>query len=307
MNEYLLLAGALYLAFCLGYAWLLARQAGSLQKGALGLVLGLALPGAGPLLLWFCDWRSRSGQTPDYRAFYRGSDFSPDDLRCLQSPDISAESDRIPLGQALQVSDRSCRRRMVMQLLDVEDPLAYLPVLRQALDNEDGETSHYASVAIMELRRKVQQQLDDAQARWRRDPRDREACARWEELLYQVLQTDLYDEEGRRRLRGRYRALSDRMLRDSHPDPACLHHRIRLEQQRGHTARAQQLCSWYRALYPDSEQAIRDQMTLCVAAKNDEGLQALLSSLRRRPVLLTAQTLAWVRAFGKEESHEPRS
>lgn len=114
MNKYLLLAGALYLAFCLGYAWLLARQAGSLQKGALGLVLGLALPGAGPLLLWFCDWRSRSGRTPDYRAFYRGSDFSPDDLRCLQSPDISAESDRIPLGQAVQVSDRSYRRRMVM-------------------------------------------------------------------------------------------------------------------------------------------------------------------------------------------------
>ena len=298
--------GAVYAGLCLFYAAASARRAGSLQKGALCLVLSLALPGAGPLLLWFCDRRMGRGGA-DYSFFYRGSEFRPDDLHRLQPPDVRDESDRIPMAEALTVSDREYRRRMVMQLLNVEDPLAYLPALRQALDNEDGETSHYASVAIMELQRKVQQQLDEAQDRWRQDPRDEEACTRWEELLYRVLRTDLYDAFGRQRLWEQYRALSDRMLQAGRPSAACLHHRIQMELSRGQHARARQLCARYLRLYPRSEQAVQDQMALCVQAKEGGALHDFLHTLRRRPVLLTAQTLTLVRAFRKEETGEQRS
>ena len=63
------LVGGLYLAFSLLYAWVAARQAGSLQKGAFCLVFCLALPGAGPLLVWFCDCRARSAFPEDYHEF----------------------------------------------------------------------------------------------------------------------------------------------------------------------------------------------------------------------------------------------
>lgn len=294
--------GGLYLLFCLFYSWVTAKQAGSLQKGAFCLLVCLALPGAGPLLLWFCDCRARGRQPKEYREFYRGAEFCPDDLRRLQKPDLYAETDCVPMEEALQVSDRGYRRRMVMGLLDVEDPLVYLPALRRALANEDGETSHYASVAIMELRRKLQQQLDEAEARWRRAPRDEEASAAWENLLYRVLQTDLFDLDVRRRMQKQYIALTDRMLRAARPSETCLHHRIRQELEQGRTAQAQRLCSRYLTLYPGSEQAVRDQMAVCVRAKNGPALQKFLHTLRDRPVLLTAPTLAWVRAFRKEET-----
>lgn len=307
MPWFFVLVCGLYLFFSLLYAWLMARQANSLQKGALCLVICLALPGAGPLLLWFCDCRARSARPEDYSEFYRGGEFCPEDLAHLQPHDIPAETDRVPMEEALEISDRSYRRRTVMQLLDVEDPLVYLPALRRALSNEDGETSHYASVAIMELRRKVQQQLDEAESRWRRAPREAEACTAWEALLYKVLQTDLFDLDVRRRLQNRYIALSDRMLRAKLPTEACLHHRIQLELAQGHTLPAQRLCTRYLTLYPHSEQAVQDQMTVCVQAKNGAGLQRFLRGLRDRPVLLTASTLAWVRAFRKEEPREQRS
>lgn len=302
MLWFFLVVSGLYLFFCLLYGWVTARQAGSLQKGVFCLLLCLALPVAGPLLLWFCDCRARRAEDKDYHEFYRGGEFHPDDLRRLQKPDLYAETDRVPMEEALQVSDRAYRRRMVMQLLDVEDPLVYLPVLRRALANEDGETSHYASVAIMELRRKLQQQLDEAEARWRRAPRDADACTAWEALLYQVIQTDLFDLDVRRRLLRRYTALTDRMLRASQPSEACLHHRIQLELQQGHALPAQRLSARYLTLYPHSEQAVQDQMAVCVQAKNGAGLQTFLRGLRDRPVLLTAPTLAWIRAFRKEET-----
>ena len=55
------------------------------------------------------------------------------------------------------------------------------------------------------------------------------------------------------------------------------------------------------------EQAVRDEITVCVHTKNGTALQAFLGTLRSRPVLLTPQTLAWVRAFRKEEFCEQRS
>ena len=71
--------------------------------------------------------------------------------------------------------------------------------------------------------------------------------------------------------------------------------------------RARQLCGRYLALYPHSEEAVQDQMTLCVQAKEGRALHDFLHTLRRRPVLLTAQTLTLVRAFRKEETGEQRS
>lgn len=293
-------AGGLYLLFCLLYARAAARRAESLQKGLLCLVLSLALPGAGPLLLLFCDGIGRRVRPTDCTDFYSGDDFCPEDLHRLQKPDLQAETDRVPMEEALLVSDLSYRREMVMGLLDARDQLLCLPALRRALANEDGETSHYASVAIMELRRKLQQQLDEAEESWRRAPGDADACARLEDLLYRVIRTDLFDPDVRRRLLRRHTDLTDRMLAADPPAEACLHHRIRTELRQGHCAQAQRLCNRYLKAYPHSEQAVRDQLEICVQAKNGAGLQKFLRGLRNRPVLLTASTLAWVRAFRKE-------
>ena len=153
----------------------------------------------------------------------------------------------------------------------------------------------------------AQQQLDEAQTRWRKAPRDAEASAAWEGCLYAAVQTDLYDEDTRRRLPARYCALSDRLLRAPRPAEDFVHHRIQVELQQKRYARAQQLCTRYLTLYPESELAVRDEITVCVHTKNGAALQAFLGTLRSRPVLLTPQTLAWVRAFRKEEFCEQRS
>lgn len=89
MREFALLVAALYLAFCVACARLLARRAGSLRQGALSLAVCLVLPGAGPLLLWFWECRAGRREKPDYHEFCRGAVFCPDDLLRMQSPDCA--------------------------------------------------------------------------------------------------------------------------------------------------------------------------------------------------------------------------
>lgn len=295
---------ALYLFFCGFYAWVLARRSGSAHKGALCLAASLALPVAGPLFVWFCDSAAAARRRDGYTGLCLGADYRWDDPRRLHRADTAREADRVPMDEALTLSDKEYRRALVMELLNAEAPLAYLDVLRRALDNEDGETSHYASVAIMELRRKVQQQLAAAQTRWQRDPADPDAAAAWEQLLYRAATCDLYDAYSRRRYTARYRALSGRLLRDKKPRSRYLHHRVRLELQQGDLVKARQVCERYLALYPHSEQAVRDRLELYIQARDAAGLQGFLGTLPQRPVLLTTKTLDLVRAFRNEGSSE---
>lgn len=292
---------ALYLFFCLFYARVLARKSGSPQKGALCLVTSLVLPVAGPLFLWFCDSVATARRGDTYRELCLGEDYRWDDPRRLQPLDPAREKNRVPMEEALTLSDREVRRTMVMDLLNAEDPLAYLEVLRKALENEDTETSHYASVAIMELRRKVQQQLAAAQVRWRRNPRDPDAVVGWEQLLYRTIRCGLYDDGANRRYIAQYRALSQRLLRQNKPRSRFLHNRVRLEMEWGNYAAACQVCERYLQLYPHSEQAVRDRLELFIRMRDGAGLQTFLGSLPRRPVLLTTKTLDLIRAFRKEE------
>lgn len=276
-----------------------ARRSGSVQKGAFVLVVCAALPAAGPLMLGLGRLASRRGRKKarDYSDFYLGRDFQYSDLRYLQRLDRVKEADRVPVGEALSLSDRSYRRSMIMRMLEEENSLQYLDGLQTALSNEDGETSHYASVVMIELRRKVQTRLEQTEYAYRADPGDLQRAEQWEEELYQVLNTRLYDEFNRRLALSKYEEVSDRLLKRPVPRRAHLRHRLKLEIQQKNYGEAQRLCSIYQTLYPDSEEAVLAQVQIFIATKDAQGLQSFLQHLRERPVLLTTKTLDYIRVF----------
>lgn len=296
MSPVLAAALAVYAGLCVGYALALGR--GDLPRGATALVMGLALPGVGFVLLWLLDASRRRREEPDYTDFYIGRGFLRDDLRFLQPPD--AARDHIPMTEALRLCSFERRRALLLQMMGEEDALHDLDVLREALRNEDTETSHYASVVVMELRRKARQALETQQALYDRDP-DEQAAERLSQTLYRVLHSDLYDGADSRRLYRDYRQVSDRLLSAPAPSRQVLGQRIDIERRFGDYTRAQEVCSRYLALYPDSEQAVLAQLYLFIDTKDGPGMREFLRTLSRRPALLTARTLSCVRLFQKEK------
>lgn len=288
---------ALYCMMCAVYAYLIAWDVGSWQKGVFALIVCLVLPGVGFLFLFFCDWIGRKKEIKDYIGFYIDKDYKRDELKYLREVERDRELNKVSMTEALKLTSYKYRRNMIMQLLNEDDTLQYLDVLQDALDNEDTETSHYASTVIMELQRKIQEELIEKEVLYEQDPSDHAYAAQWEEILYKVVNSNLYDESNRKRYFAKYHCVSDNLLSAEMPEEIYLKNRIDISFLEKNYTEGQKFCTEYLRLYPGSEDAVLCQIQLFIRTKDSKGMQDFLESLSDRPVVLTKKTLKYIRVF----------
>ena len=152
----------------------------------------------------------------------------------------------------------------------------------------------------MELQRKVQEELIEREVLYEQNPMERAYALEWEETLYKILNSNIYDEQNRRRYFVKYARVSDDLLSDDLPPEKHLQHRIRILFMEKNFTAAQSFCSRYLELYPGSEDAVLCQIELYIQSKDSGGMAAFLATLSQRPVLLTQKTLQYIRVFRKE-------
>lgn len=290
----------LYVLCAAFFSWRWSIRQKSIYQGTCMLVASLALPVVGTVLMLLCEvMRKRSGIQRLETVPLAVSD----GMQYEVTAEEEENADSVPMAEALSVSSYKHRRSIVMQLIRAENTLEYLDVLRDALENEDTETSHYASVIIMELQHKVQEKLAETEFLYQQNPDDTENAEQWEQLLYQVLQSSLYDEYNRARLFSKYADVSDRLFSAGTYDRRTLRHRVKIAAMQKNYTQAQQFCTKYLESFPDSEEAVLCQIRLYIDTKNAQGMQSFLRTLPERPVLLTRKTLDYIRIFKKDEVH----
>lgn len=75
--------------------------------------------------------------------------FSKKKMDIISAPKLSEEGDKVPLEEALIVQDKFTKRETMLKLLKSEYDQS-LHFLANAVENEDGEVSHYAASAVTE-------------------------------------------------------------------------------------------------------------------------------------------------------------
>jgi len=301
MNIIPIIIVIMYLFLCLIYGCLLARQKVSWQYGLFGVVLSIVLPGVGFLFIWICDAISEHYKPKAYSELYIDRDFHADNFRILKDVDYEKEANYVSMEEALSVGTFEYRRKMVMQLLEEKDTMQYLDILQKALQNEDTETSHYASSVIMELQRVVQEELMEKEAQYAANPDDLTCAKEWEALLYEVLCSNLYDEFNKKRYFIKYADISDKLLEREKPEENLFKHKIQILLFEKNYTDANVLCERYLVCYPYSEDAVLYRMEVYIQARDTGGMKKFLQNLSSRPVILTQKTLQYVRIFNRKE------
>ena len=102
----------------------------------------------------------------------RQKEVSAADLPEAKGPnDLENVHGIVPISDILNLNDYDLRRKMVMTTLNA-DTLQYIRILKRALENADSETAHYAASIIMEVQKKMIQELSQAEANYYRNPKD---------------------------------------------------------------------------------------------------------------------------------------
>ena len=290
----------MYVVLCLIYGYLLARQRTSWQYGLYCVVLSIDFPGFGFKFMWICDAFEEVHKPKAYSELYIDEDFHADNYRILKDVDYEKEANYVSMEEALSIGSFEYRRKMIMQLLEEKDTMQYLDILQSALQNEDTETSHYASTVIMELQRIVQEDLIKIERQYEINPKEHENASAWENLLYEVLCSNLYDEFNKKRYFIKYADVSNKILEEEMPDEIFFQHKIHILLIEKNYTEVQILCERYLECYPHSEDAILCRMEGYIQARDMDGMKVFLQNLSSRPVILTQKTLQYIRIFNRK-------
>ena len=269
----------------------------SITKAFFYLIVDLALPLVGFFFLWFCDVLAIRQQKNNYSDYYENIYYEVDELNYLQMPDTETEINQVSMNEALRFNSYEYRRNMIMQILSEEDALQYLDVLQNALSNDDSETSHYASTIIMELQRKTQDDLSNKKFLFKKNPNDMSTAQEYEEMLYRVLKSSLYDEHNTKRLYTDYVEVADAILSNEEVDEKYYINYLEILFDLNDFTSAEEICSRFSEIYPNSENVILYKIKLFILSKNGDGMRKLINSLSDMPVVLTQKTLGYVRMF----------
>ncbi len=286
---------ALHVLLSLVYAWDWFGSFGRLQEAAVRLVIGLMLPLVGVLTLKLVDFFAEKNAGAQMDELFLGRGELSDDLQLLRPVDERGILDAAPAVDVLELNDYDDRRAMIMNTLRQNDTADYVDVLREALANDDQETSHYASVVIMDLQQQVHARLAELGRRLEDDPDDLDALGALEQELYQVIKEGVVDENSLPRYVERYWGVSNRLLEEGRPSASHFHHRIAADLKTGSDEHARSVARRYLEIHPDDEDAVLDAIRVCVQQNDRPGLDALLDRLGDMPVVLTSKSLRYIR------------
>ena len=289
----------LHVLLSLVYAYDWFKEHERVQEALFRLVMVLLIPVVGFLFFHVLDFASRRNQEADLEGLYLGSQNYDNDLELLRPMDMDAELNRTSVEDALRMGDYRTRRQAVMETLKTEDNLEYLEVLRKALENEDSETSHYASAVIMDIQKKIQDNLTMREAAFEREPDNVAVMQALEQELYRVITSGVYDEHNLHKYYVKYKMVSDALHSQEEPQEEWFHGRVQVDLATGDVGHARQVCRQFRDCYPDSEDMVVDTIKVCIKASDREGLDEFLAQIPSMPVLLTDEALQYIRFFRK--------
>lgn len=287
---------ALYVALCLFYSYDRLFNRGSVQDMLLSLVLCLALPIVGFFMLWMLDLSAKKEEKRDLFVIFRNKEFDQH-AHALHPVNHEEEGNRVPIMEKLSLNSYELRRQSIMETLSEGDAMDYLDVLRMAMENDDSETSHYASSIMMMLQGRIQSSVQQKLRTLEQHPEDEETALMCEGELHKLLSSGLLDAHSLRRYEAAYSKLSDTLLAAETPKESVFSHRAAWCLSKQDYSTAARVLEKYLAQYPESEEAVYDQLCLYIGMHDFDGLQSFRRTLGTRPVNLTSRTLKLLRVF----------
>ncbi len=179
------------LVIALIYYWYHYRK-GDKRRGFVCSLFIFAVPGIGFMCL---------GMAKIYNVVFATLDTMEDhvtnieeeeeELQELLDIDMEKESDKIPLEEAMLISDRKNRRKVLLDILKREKDETMMRIIKDATTDKDTEVSHYAITFITDSIANFRKK-EEAAAKYVKEYPSPEARLRYIKCLYEILQPDYF-------------------------------------------------------------------------------------------------------------------
>ncbi|ANF94920.1 hypothetical protein [Paenibacillus bovis] len=278
--------------------WKYRDRCGEDTAGAITLVVLLPLFG---LFISLLRDGLRSGYLRLSRSTGHLTDEVADDqpVRVFRTLDVRKESNLVPLEEALLVNDHTSRRRLMLDFLK-DDPGAMMPLLEQAVSNEDTETSHYAVTAVVEIKRKLTLSIQHYSVRYEQGDRSVAMLGEYAEAIRQYMHSGFMDRPTRRTYLSTYARLLGELIEAGGGDEQVFNAKIHSEMELERPDLALQYEQKFREAHTDSEQPYLTALQLYYDLQMKEAFFQTLQALKQSNIKVSNTGLNVIRYWSEK-------
>jgi hypothetical protein len=203
------------------------------------------------------------------------------------------DTDAVPLEEAILVNDIHTRRQAVLNTFR-GDSFRYLDVLLVARNNEDVDTTHYATIQISKIQRQFQLKLQNFAAEFEKDADNQALLDEYIDLLETYLESALPEQSILKHQRRVYARLLDKKLNLCPNDRETLVKKLRnCTAVREDYPCVLQVIDLLKTLWPDEEETWIESLRACVEWEDTARIQEIMQAIR-------SQKIRWTR-WGREQ------
>lgn len=200
----------------------------------------------------------------------------------------------VPVSEALVLNDRKVKKELLINMLR-EDKTKYIDTLKHALRDEDSEASHYAAVALMEIKDSFNLLIETIDSELRTDKSNVKLMKEYEEVLRKSIVSGLNDKKRLRHLEDRYSDLLTRLIQSEDPCESYYSQKIDCDIRREDFESALKYAKQFRVDCPECEMAYLGLMKVYFAANSGEMFWKTMEELRRSNIILSREGIKKIR------------
>ncbi|WP_042461048.1 hypothetical protein [Neobacillus dielmonensis] len=216
------------------------------------------------------------------------------EISLYKTIDVESEINFVPIQEALLLNDNSIKRKLMIHSLK-ENSIGNPIVLEKALKCDDSETSHYAATAIMEMKRKLMNSIQELASVLEERPNDPEVLISYAEVIKTYINSGFLDEGTYKQYQSLQSSVLERILLSEQSQKQHYIDKIDCDLNLRAYDKAAYFCEKFLAEYPNDEMAYITAMKLQYKLSNSQKLQDILTTLKKQPVKLSAQGLSLIR------------
>jgi hypothetical protein len=215
-------------------------------------------------------------------------------LNIIQPINIEEEVNLVPIQDALLLNENKIKRKLLIHSLK-ENSIQNTKILEKALQNEDSETSHYAASAIMEMKRRLQNSIQELGVQLNECPEDVEIMSTYAEVISQYLKSGFLDEGRFKYFESLLSTILEQIITSGHGQKQHYVDKINNDLSLQQYEKAAYYCDKFMEEHPHEEMAYIMAMKLHYSLRNSNQLQRIISTLKKQPVSLSPNALRIVR------------
>lgn len=297
--QILLLTVAINTLITLGYVFVQGKRK-QLGKGIVIGIIMFIVPICGPLLISF-----------SYLFFYvlkhtKAAYINPEEIsfkknkiRIIQGDSLQRGINKVPIEEALLESDSESTRKVLIDVLKA-DFESSISILMKAIESDDSEVSHYASVAISDLLSKFKKSQKEIDEQYRQHMEDEELLSAYRKFVYEYLTYHIFPKTEE----SHYLALCAELMENAyvnfhHIEAEDYENWINLLLQHDMRAQASEWLTRMQYKYPENLFTFKAELRYNYQYNHD-AFGKCLRKIKNSQIMLDENTLEWVRFFQSE-------